>query len=258
MAPSPSGPPTSGGSSVDLNADVGEGADDTALFDLVTSASVACGVHAGDLRTMRRTVEAAARRGVVVGAHPSYPDREGFGRRPMDLAPAQITALILDQVEMLDSVARAAGTRVRYVKPHGALYHRMADDEHCAVAVGDALRQAGGLVLLAPSGSHAVAVVGSSGVRVVTEAFADRAYLPDGRLAPRTVAGSVLTDPGEVARRAVAIARDRRVTAVDGTTISLEASSICVHGDTPGAAALARHVRQALEAAGVTLLPFVT
>ena len=237
---------------------MGEGADDAALFDLVTSASVACGVHAGDPRTMRRTVEAAARRGVVVGAHPSYPDREGFGRRPMDLAPDRITAAVLDQVEALDAAARACGTRVRYVKPHGALYHRMAEDEECARAVAEALRRAGALVLLAPAGSRAVEVVEAAGVRVATEAFADRAYRPDGSLAPRTNAGSVLTDPDVVARQAVAIALDRHVTADDGTTIDLDASSICVHGDTPGAGALARRVRQALEGAGVTLLPFVT
>jgi len=249
---------------VDLNADVGEGAGpvgdggDDALLDLVTSASVACGVHAGDPATMRRTVEAATRRGVVVGAHPSYPDREGFGRRPMDLAPAQVTEEVVRQVAALDAVARGCGTRVRYVKPHGALYHRMAEDAQCARAVADALLEVGGLALLAPTGSRAVEVAESAGVRVATEAFPDRAYGPDGRLAPRTVAGSVLTDPVEVARRAVGIVVDHQVTAVDGTSITMAASSICVHGDTPGAEMLARHVRGALERAGVTLLPFVT
>lgn len=269
-------PPTSPGPSVDLNADVGEGAGgdsaagapgaaggdraagDEVLLDLVTSASVACGVHGGDPGTMRRTVEAAARRGVVVGAHPSYPDREGFGRRPMDIAPAQVTTEVRHQVEALDSLARRCGTRVRYVKPHGALYHRMADDEECALAVADALRQVGDLVLLAPAGSRTLGLVASTGVRIATEAFADRAYRPDGRLAPRGAAGSVLTDPGEAVRQAVAIAVDHRVRAVDGTTIDLDASSICVHGDTPGAGMLARRVREALESAGVTLLPFVT
>ncbi|MDR3650215.1 MAG: LamB/YcsF family protein, partial [Acidimicrobiales bacterium] len=200
-------PPTSPGPSVDLNADVGEGAGgdsaagahgaaggdraagDEVLLDLVTSASVACGVHGGDPGTMRRTVEAAARRGVVVGAHPSYPDREGFGRRPMDIAPAQVTTEVRHQVEALDSLARRCGTRVRYVKPHGALYHRMADDEECALAVADALRQVGDLVLLAPAGSRTLGLVASTGVRIATEAFADRAYRPDGRLAPRGAAG---------------------------------------------------------------------
>jgi 5-oxoprolinase (ATP-hydrolysing) subunit A len=252
-------PPSGPGAVVDLNADVGEGVGtggDGALLDVVTSASVACGVHAGDLDTMRRTVAAAAARGVVVGAHPSYPDRDGFGRRPMDLSPAQVAEEVLSQLGALDTVARAAGTRVRYVKPHGALYHRMADDEDCAGAVAGALRDAGDLMLLAPAGSRAVEVAESLGVRVATEAFADRAYGADGRLAPRSAPGSVLTDAGEVARRALGIVLDHEVAALDGSTIALGASSICVHGDTPGAPMLARHVRRALEDAGVVLVAF--
>jgi UPF0271 protein len=248
-------------SSVDLNADVGEGvgADegDDALLDVVTSASVACGVHAGDAATMRRSVEAASRRGVVVGAHPSYPDREGFGRRPMDRTPSQVTEEILAQVTALDAVARRSSTRVRYVKPHGALYHRMADDEAIARAVAQACIEAGDLVLLAPAGSSAVAVAESAGVRVATEAFADRAYDGEGRLVLRTIPGAVLTDPVDVARRAVGIAVEHRLRAVDGTTINVTASSICVHGDTPGAAIVARAVRRALEGAGVAVVPFV-
>jgi UPF0271 protein len=247
--------------SVDLNADVGEGigADgDEVLLDVVTSASVACGVHAGDLATMRRTVGAAARRGVVVGAHPSYPDREGFGRRPMALSPARITEEVLAQVLALDAVARQLGTAVRYVKPHGALYHLMADDETCARAVVDAVRAVGDLVLLAPAGSGAVEVAGSMAVRVATEAFADRAYEPDGSLVSRDVPGAVITDPAIVAWRAVGIALDHAVDAVDGSTVAVTASSICVHGDTPGAAELAKRVRHALEEAGVRLVPFVT
>jgi len=254
--------------SVDLNADVGEAPApdgggppgslgvDGALLDTVTSASVACGFHAGDPGTMRHTVEEAARRGVVVGAHPSYLDRTGFGRRPLDIAPAQVAAEVVYQVGALDALARAAGTRVRYVKAHGALYHRMAVDEACARAVIDALRSLGGLVVLVPPGSVALEVAGSLGVPAATEAFADRAYLADGRLADRGTPGAVLTDADEVAGRAVALARDHRVTAVDGTEITVRASSICVHGDTPGAASLARSVRRALEAAGVTLAPF--
>lgn len=245
--------------SVDLNADVGEGAaEDDALLDEVTSASVACGVHAGDPDTMRRTVEAATRRGVVVGAHPSYPDREGFGRRQMEMSPAQVTSEVLAQVGALDAIARGCGTRVRYVKPHGALYHRMAEDEACARAIAQACEQAGGLVLLAPAGSVAVEIAESLGAPVATEAFADRAYGPEGRLVSRAVAGAVLTDPEEVARRAVAIAVEHRVRATDGTTIAVTASSICVHGDTPGAEVLARRVRRALEDVGVALIPFVS
>jgi UPF0271 protein len=247
--------------SVDLNADVGEGVGDRgdeSLLDVVTSASVACGVHAGDPDTMRRTVEAAVARGVVVGAHPSYPDRAGFGRRPMDIAPAQVTEVVLAQIGVLETVARMCGTRVRFVKPHGALYHRTADDEACARAVSQALVDAGIPVLLARAGSGAVEVAASMGLAVATEAFADRAYLPDRRLAPRTDPGAVLIDPDEVARRARSIAVDHRVRAVDGSVVDLDASSICVHGDTPGAAVLARHVRQALEGAGVTLVAFAS
>jgi UPF0271 protein len=245
---------------IDLNADVGEGTgpggDDDDLLDLVTSASVACGFHAGDAATMRRTVEAALRRGVAVGAHPSYPDRGGFGRRPLDIAPAQVRADVTTQVRALEAVARAAGTRVRYVKPHGALYHRMADDEDCARAVVEAVVEAGDLVLLAPPAPVLLGVARERGLPVAVEAFADRAYGADGRLAPRTSAGAVLTDADEVARRALSIAVDQRVTALDGTEVALAAASICVHGDTPGAATLARAVRRALEAAGVVLAPF--
>jgi UPF0271 protein len=246
---------------VDLNADVGEGVGtdgDVELLDVVTSASVACGAHAGDDTTMRRTVEAAARRGVVVGAHPSYPDREGFGRRPMELTPAQVTAEVRLQVSVLDAIARELGTSVRYVKPHGALYHRMADDEACARSVLEALIDLGDLALLAPAGSSAIDVARSMGVHVATEAFADRAYEPDGRLASRAVPGAVIDEAGQVARRAVGIAVDHAVTAIDGSTLSLGASSICVHGDTPGATELARRVRAALEDSGVTLAPFVS
>jgi UPF0271 protein len=246
--------------SVDLNADVGEGVGSDAdglLLDVVTSASIACGGHAGDIDTMRRTLSAAARRGVVVGAHPSYPDPQGSGRRPMNLSPAQVTAEVLAQLGALDTVARPLGVTVRYVKPHGALYHRMADDETCGRAVVAALADAGGMALLAPAGSGVVALAESMGVRVATEAFADRAYRPDGRLVGRAAPGAVLVDPDEVACQALRIACHHQVTAVDGSTLDISASSICVHGDTPGAHALARHVRSALEDAGVAVAPFV-
>ena len=176
---------------VDLNADVGEDAGgvdgDEVLLGVVTSASVACGVHAGSPATMRRTVEAAAGRGVVVGAHPSYPDREGFGRRPMQLPTAQVVEVVLAQLGALEDVASACGTSVRFVKPHGALYHRVADDDTCAAAVADALAPRGDLVLLVPAGSRAAGGAGSRGIAIATEAFADRAYRPDGRLVDRAV-----------------------------------------------------------------------
>ena len=244
---------------MDLNADVGEGVKgDDALLDVVTSASVACGVHAGDRSTMRRTVRAALARGVVVGAHPSYPDRAGFGRRPMDLSPTRITEETLAQVRALQEVARTVETEVRYVKPHGALYNRMAEDDACARAVADAVRLAGDLVLLVPAGSSAVGVALAAGVRVATEAFADRAYTPEGRLVPRRDPGSVITDAEAVTMRALSIALSHVVAAVDGSMLTLDASSICVHGDTPGAARLARSVRDGLVAAGLTLRPFAS
>jgi 5-oxoprolinase (ATP-hydrolysing) subunit A len=242
---------------MDLNADVGEGAgDDAAVLAVVTSANVACGVHAGDADTMRRTVDAARERDVVVGAHPSYPDRAGYGRRPMALTPAQIAEEVLAQVGALDDIARDSGTRVHYVKPHGALYHRLAEDEDSAGAVAEALQRRGDLVLLMPAGSLLIPAVRAMGVTVATEAFADRGYLPDARLVPRADPAAVITDAAEVGRRVKAIAVDHRVTAIDGSPVAISADSICVHGDTPGAAQLAVTVRRSLETSGVALAPF--
>ena len=247
---------------IDLNADVGEEATgpqgDGPLLDVVTSANVACGFHAGDPSVMRRTLGDAVARGVVVGAHPSYPDRAGFGRREMAISPTRLTDDMLYQIGALDGLARAYGARVRYVKPHGALYHRMGEDEACAKAICDALRAYGSLALLAPSGSLSIAVAQKVGVEVATEAFADRAYLPDGRLAPRELDGAVVTDADEVAARAVSLAVDHRVTALDGTWIPVAASSICLHGDTAGSAELARRVRLSLTEAGIECRSFVT
>lgn len=248
--------------SVDLNADMGEGASaaelEAALLDLVTSTSIACGFHAGGPGLMRLTLEQAAERGVVVGAHPSYPDRAGFGRVELGLAPEQIADEVLYQVGALDGMARAVGTRVRYVKPHGALYNRMADDEPCARAICEALHEYGGLVLLARAGSAAVGVAHRMGVEVATEVFADRAYLDDGRLAPRSMPEAVVTEPSEAARRAVLLAIDRRAPTIGGGSIALDGTSICVHGDTPGALAVADAVRSALGEAGVAVAPFVS
>ena len=247
---------------IDLNADVGEEASGPAgdgdLLDVVTSANVACGFHAGDPSVMRRTLGDAVTRHVVVGAHPSYPDRVGFGRTEMEISPSRLTDDLLYQIGALDGLARAYSTRVRYVKPHGALYHRMGEDEACAKAVCDALRAYGNLALLAPYGSVAIAVAEHFGVEVATEAFADRAYLPDGRLVPRGDPGAVVTDADEVAARAVTMAVDRRVASVDGGWIAIAPASICLHGDTPGSAQLAQRVRSSLAGAGVTLQPFVT
>ena len=241
---------------MDLNADVGESygawtlGDDEAVLDVVTSANVACGFHAGDPLTLLRTVTAAAERGVVVGAQVSYPDLVGFGRRDMELTADEITADVLYQVGALQGLARAAGTAVRYVKPHGALYNRAARDPAVARAVA-AAAEVHGLPLLLLAGSPGRAATGALG-----ECFADRAYTPDGRLVSRREPGAVLTDPAAVAARAVRMAAGS-VTATDGTELPLTAVSTCLHGDTPQAALLARAVRDALTAAGVRLTPFV-
>jgi 5-oxoprolinase (ATP-hydrolysing) subunit A len=242
---------------VDLNADVGEGSDDRPLLDAVTTVHVACGFHAGDPAVMRRTVAAAAAAGVAVGAHPSYPDREGFGRRPMDRSPAEVTDDVVYQLGALDGLARAVGATVRSVKPHGALYNRMAVDEPCARAIAAAVAgYRSELVLVVPAGSTALAVARDEGVPVVAEAFCDRGYRADGSLAPRGEPGSLVVDPDEAARRAVALAVDGCVIAVDGTELRLDCDTLCVHGDTPGATAIAAAVRRALGEAGVTVVAF--
>lgn len=246
---------------IDLNADVGEEASgpdgDGAVLDSVTSASVACGVHAGDPGVMSATVVAAAARGVVVGAHPSYPDRAGFGRRPMQMDSRLLTDELLAQIGALEAVARGQSVRLRFVKPHGALYNTVADDVAEAEALCAAMSAFGDLVLLVQHGSEAVAVAERRGIAVATEAFADRAYRPDGRLLPRHVPGAVITDTEEVTARAVSLAVEGGVTAVDGSWVTVKAVSICVHGDTAGAAGLAARVRLGLAEAGVSVRPFV-
>jgi UPF0271 protein len=223
---------------VDLNADVGEGfPDDDALLALVTSASVACGFHAGSAETMRAACRSAAAHGVAVGAHPSYRDREGFGRRPLDVPPQVVRDEVAEQVAALAEAAAAAGTSVRYVKPHGALYHRATVDPGTAVAIVEAV---GGLPVLALPGSELLRQAGAQGV---VEGYADRGYLPDGQLVPRGEPGAVL-DPAAAAAQAVRLASEGRV------------ASLCVHGDSPGAAALATAVRAALVAAGFELRAF--
>jgi UPF0271 protein len=245
---------------VDLNADVGErdepdGRDD-ALLDVVTSASVACGGHAGSPAVMAELARGAAGRGVALGAHPSYPDREGFGRRPMRLEGRELARVVGAQVEELLAVAAGVGCRVRYVKPHGALYHAAAEDADVARTLARAVRRLGDLVLLLPAGSRSAPSLGRAGVVVAAEGFADRGYLPDGRLVPRGEPGAVHAEPAAVAAQALSLATRGGVVAVDGSWVPLAVDSICVHGDTPGALTLARAARAALEAAGVTLRPF--
>ncbi|MFV0405926.1 MAG: LamB/YcsF family protein [Propioniciclava sp.] len=250
--------------SIDLNADLGEsfgawrmGADE-AMLGLVTSANLACGFHAGDPMTMRATTAAAAERGVVVGAHPSYRDLAGFGRRFLDVASDELAADVLAQLGALEAFCRVADTRISYVKPHGALYNATARHEGQAAAVIRAVRAFDPeLAVLGLPGSALLHYAADAGLRPVAEAFADRAYAADGTLVPRAVSGAVLEDPVVVAERSVALAQHQRVTTLDGVQIPMVAESLCVHGDTPGAVVLARAVRTALDNAGVSVRPFL-
>jgi UPF0271 protein len=251
------------GLSIDLNADLGEGfgvwrlGDDDAMLELVTSANVACGFHAGDPATMRRVCARAAAAGVAVGAQVSYRDLAGFGRRFIDVDPADLADDVLYQLGALDGIARAAGTRVSYVKPHGALYNAAVTHESQAGAVVDAvLAFDRRLPVLGLPGSALLRTVEAAGMRPVAEGFADRGYTAEGRLVPRRVPGAVIADPAVVAGRAVRMAMAGVVVAVDGTTLLLPVESVCVHGDTPGAVELARAVRTALADAAVTVRPF--
>jgi UPF0271 protein len=249
---------------IDLNSDLGESfgvwtlGDDAAMLDIVTSANVACGFHAGDPSTLRRVCQVAADRGVVIGAQVSYPDLLGFGRRFIDIDPAELRDAVLYQLGALDGFAQVAGTGVGYVKPHGALYHAcVSHPEQAEAVVAAAHEYDPSLAILGAPGSPLLAVTDAMGMEPVPEAFADRAYLADGRLVPRSEPGSVLTDPATVAARAVAIATEQRVTAIDGQDVAVRARSICIHGDTPGAVELARAVRAGLEVASVGIHPFV-
>lgn len=248
---------------IDLNADLGEAfgvwslGDDEAMLDLVTSANVACGFHAGDPSTLRRVCQAAAARNVAIGAQVSYPDLAGFGRRFIDIDPVELRDAVLYQLGALDAFAQVAGTGVAYVKPHGALYHACVSNYAQAEAVVLAAHEYDpSLAVLGLPGSHVLAIADSIGMEFVPEAFADRAYLADGTLVPRSQPESVITDPTQVADRAVAIATEHRVIAIEGTVVDVSARSICIHGDTPGAVGLARAVRAGLEIAGVGIYPF--
>ena len=242
---------------VDLNADVGEGCgQDPALLRVVSSASIACGFHAGDPRTMRATVAMARDHGVAVGAHPSFPDRGGFGRREMTLSPRELEECVTYQLGALAAIALAQGVRLQHVKPHGALYNMAARDHALADVVARAVAAFDpALVLFGLAGSALIAAGARAGVATASEAFADRAYRPDGSLVPRTEPGAVLHDADVVVPRAVAMARDGAVAAGDGTRVALQVDTICVHGDTPAAAALAARMRAALDEAGIVVAP---
>lgn len=245
---------------IDLNSDVGESygawrlGDDTALLAVVTSANVACGFHAGDPATMRRTVALAAARGVAIGAQVSYPDLVGFGRRELGATPRQIHDDVLYQLGALDGVCRAEDTRVRYLRPHGALYHRCATDPEAAeAAVAAAHAFDPDLAVVGPPGSAMLLAADAAGLPTVREGFADRRYAPDGGLAPRGSADAVLADVNAVVAQALGLVRDGAVTATDGSALTTQVDTLCIHGDTPGAGSLARAVRAALEQAGITV-----
>jgi UPF0271 protein len=249
--------------SIDLNADLGEGFgayrhdQDAELLTLVTSANVACGFHAGDPLIMRATVAAAVTHGVAVGAHPGYPDLLGFGRRDLGATAAEITAYMIYQIGALQAVCHSAGTRLRYVKAHGALYNRAVVDRSVAEAIAEGVRAADSqLTLLGLANSHLLTAGRALGLRTAAEAFADRAYARDGSLVPRSQAGAVLHDVSAVVARTVRMASTGRVMSIDGEELSVHADSICVHSDTPGATDLLRAIRRGLADAGVNVAPF--
>lgn len=249
--------------SVDLNADLAEGfgvwelGDDAAMLDIVTSANLACGFHAGNPVGLAGACRAAAERGVRIGAQVGYFDLAGFGRRRIDVEPAELTADVVYQIGALQALATAAGERLRYVKPHGALYNTVMDDRAQARAVAEAVHAVDpGLPVLGLAGSVFFEESARQGLRTVAEAFADRAYLPDGRLVPRREQGAVLHDPAVIADRVAAMVTTGRLTAADGSVVAVEVESVCVHGDSPGALRIAAAVRDRLAAAGVELAAF--
>ena len=249
---------------MDINSDLGESfgawrmGDDATMLGIVTSANVACGFHAGDPAGILETLRAAAQRGVAVGAHVAYPDLVGFGRRNMDPTSQELVADVIYQIGALQGLAAAAGTRVRYVKPHGALYNTIAQDERQANDVITALLAVDpGLTLMALAGSPLIGWARARGLRVVAEAFADRAYNDDGSLISRRLPGAVLHDADAIAERMLRLVQTGEVESITGRSVPVQADSICVHGDSPGAVEMARRIRARLEQAGVALRPFV-
>jgi UPF0271 protein len=249
---------------IDVNSDVGEGfgswrmGPDEELLQLVSSANVACGFHGGDPSWMRRTCDTAVRHGVAIGAHVGFPDLAGFGRRHLEMSGTELTDAVLYQLGALDAFARSSGDRVRYLKPHGALYHAAAQREDQAAAVVAALLEFdSGLAVVGPPGSRLLVAASAAGLAVAAEGFADRAYGPDGRLAPRSQPGSVLSDLDAVARQTLALATGRADAGEWAPGVLPGAvTTLCVHSDTPGAERVARAVRAALEAAGITVAAF--
>lgn len=249
---------------MDINSDLGESygawrmGDDTAMLDIVTSANVACGFHAGDPAGILETLRCAAARGVAVGAHVAYPDLVGFGRRNMDPSSAELVGDVVYQIGALQGLAQAAGTRVHYVKPHGALYNTIAQDQRQSADVITAIQAIDPqLTLMALAGSPLIGWAQARGLRVVAEAFADRAYNEDGSLVSRRLPGAVLQDADVIAERMLQLVETGEMETITGKRIRLQADSICVHGDSPGAVEMARRIRARLQQAGVSLQPFV-
>ena len=248
---------------IDLNADLGEGfgrsrlAEDEALLDLVSSANIACGFHAGDATTMRDTVMAAKARGVTIGAHPSYPDIPGFGRRELGLPPREISRHVEYQLRALRDVCGAERAKLSYVKPHGALYNRAARDPEVARALASAIRAVeASLTLLGLAGSEMARAAAGAGIAFASEAFVDRAYKPNGTLVPRTEAGAVIHDVKSAVQRAVMLVKGQTITADDGSELHISAQSLCVHGDNSDAAPILRALNARLKESRVTIAPF--
>ncbi|WP_298863193.1 5-oxoprolinase subunit PxpA [uncultured Microbacterium sp.] len=248
---------------IDLNSDLGENTpdrivgDDAAMLGIVTSANVSCGFHAGSPEGIRETLDAAVRNGVVIGAHPGYRDYENFGRTNVQIDSATLQAHVEYQLGALIGLAKAAGGAVSYVKPHGALYNTIARDERQAADVAAAIRAIDpNLVMLGLAGGVALEVASKAGLQVAAEAFADRAYQPDGQLVSRTQEGAVLHDASAVAERMVRFAETGLIRAIDGTDVRVDAASICVHGDSAGAIAMATETKRMLQDAGITIAPF--
>ena len=248
--------------SIDINCDMGEsfgpwkmGADDDVMPN-ITSANVACGAHAGDPRVMRRTVRAAKHHGVSVGAHPGFADLQGFGRREMQVDPAEVEDTLIAQVGALAAIARAESVSLRHVKAHGALYNMVARDRRLADAIAAAIKAFdSSLVMFGLPASNLIEAGVAAGLRVAAEGFADRAYEPDGSLTPRSRPGAVIHDPAVVVDRAVRMVRDGIVLTPAGQEIPLRVDTLCVHGDTPGAAELVKRIRAGLQAAGIQVRP---
>ena len=248
---------------IDLNCDLGEmagraaGGIEDALLASVSSANVACGAHAGDAATMERTIRAALTRGVQIGAHPGYPDREHFGRVDLEMSADEIARSVYEQLTALDGVAHTCGAVVRHVKPHGALYNRAARDREVARAISTGVaRWRRDVILVGLAGSAMLDVFREAGFLIAAEAFADRRYERDGSLRSRQLDGALIADPAEAARQAVRLVEEGVAIACDGAPVEIRASTICLHGDTPGALAMARAVAAALRAAGVAVQPF--